>query len=1183
MSRNARKGIVLILASGLLTAIALLGALFLRVSRFSASVEDARRQQILASLAAESGLSYAAGRLSNEIGYPPSGALTENRGDDWTFRDGLETPLPDAANVSYGHGEAWRETGGDPGAYDAGLDDVSSAGAWTDLDGDGKFSAWSGRLRGESGGIGSPFALKIVSPGGLFPVNFISSAGESALARFGDNLGAVLLPDGSAPERVDRASTAGGKTGEPIRISALGRHLIFGEDISMNGVPDPGEDINGNGNVFERRRPFGGYATLDEVREQLAYFGYSPAVIEKVIPYIDLGPYETPAGSGKWPGGTAMVNLSTAPPEVLQAFWLYASWFPSDELLTYADAGSSPGGSSGSSGTGSGGPAGPGGVGGGAGSGSGPTFSEWLGSAYGSAGSRCGGGVPYTQASVMIYPDEAEGLSKWAKEFRATGERASWLAFRKSLCARARPDTLHVEGPLFAADTEPLLSAGWTEAAYAWARAKADAAFFAACPEGGKSNLSPRTWDDWGIDPGPGAAPPGGIRHFLGVHFKGVEFLFPAPAATGAWPDSPYQFPTITEGINSGSVTHALTLAPPVAYTVETVARSGRARARGAGRFRAAEHLEFSSQEDFENTLSPSRWSRRGITVLDFPSPGGRNQRRREVFDAVDDLVNGGFVGPPAPFRGAVTGPGFNPNGIRSSFGSGVTVASSTAGFIGLAGRYTGNQGAYVSWQMQPDDVVGTNSAPDAEWKTQTRGTSPTSNPPNPPVYPGLEEVKAANPWTFGFSNGSPSSTASPPSSSASGTITPGTCTCWPFDFDPITNGDQTAGMQSFSVELWTSGYGNVFLLEGDAVASNGAASLISIQITRQADRDASSVSGCRYTARFQAPASSIPQVANAAPMGVKGWADDGVYEFDLDAFVPGVEIGAVHVVLTLENLKRGEDMNGNGAVDDWEDWNGDGDVVDPANAGPDFPGQDLRNELTLTLYVDGKKVGTATDLDGLKKHLKNSAWMKKGRAYPSFPYPMSQETMGKRITYFVFSGDELRLYDKGGVKRASGVADADGDGLPDEVLKEPDALERWRLGRFYQPQDSFPSKDNPEFFSPMYFFDPPATVVCAGWTGIPTSTPSGGQERVGIHVKVGIPNAGPPLRVDGPVLNPTEQVTPGEAFSSMGPAQTLGYTVEFSNLQPGNSQPIFETPLFEGVWIQIRRRGHSPAWIARD
>lgn len=1129
-------GIVLILVSGLLTVLGLLVTVFVRASGFSAAADGARLAQIGARLVAESGMSYAAGRLGAEDGYPlPVGqaASRENRGDDWTFRDGLHAGLDGAVNVSYGHGECWTDDG--DGLFDPG----ETPGP--DLNGDGRFSAWSGRVRGGEGPFGSVFALRVVSTGALCPIN---AGGVNALCvRLLDNLGAILFSDGEVPERVDRSYTSGSKTGEDIRISALGRHLLV-EDLDGDGILDPGEDANGDGSLGSAM-PFANgryaYTSLDQVRARLASDGYGTAQIEKVIPYLDLGPYEGVSLGN----GTASIELSSASPEVLAAIWTYASFMPSGQLKF---------------------------LNGGAGIG--------LGMKYGVSGVRAGETVSYAgavDASIMIYPDEAARLAQWAAEFRATSGRSSWLSFRKSLCERARPDTAHPAGPLFQDDIAPLVAGGFVDAAYGWSRAKADAAFFAVYSQSAGT---------FGIDPGPGL-PPGGIaRPFVGVGTLS-DFRFPFPAASGAWPASPYK-----EKLKIPSETSYfpnLTLAPPTMFRVEALARVGKGRFSASGKLRAAERLEFTSQGEFEN-FAPvaSLLTSRGISAVEPPN---KNDRRRKFADTVPSLVDlSGDKPVPAPFRGAVTGPSFNPSGF------GFPPSEGLGGFVALAGKYTWHQGAYLYWPIRPDDLPRPEDpAAEVELRTDSRRDYFLPAAPDPVVYrtlyhtngEGVNSVnQIVNPWIYGISNNREDF-------------------CWPFDFPPLTNGSEADGMRPFSIELWTGGGGEVFRLTGNAVEPNGfdiytnpppaapgppdgkddnKENDIEIILHRQAVEG-----GVQYTATFKAPASSNVTVRDDAP-GIPLPPPESAYHYggywlDAVAFVPDIDLGDLgnplddriltgtdHVVLTLENLETVEDTDGDGAVDPWEDWNGNGTVAG-----------EPRNELTLTLYVNGKLVAVAKDGEELRENIRRAQWMTRGRTYPSFPYPMSEATPLARMTCFSFLGDEVKLYDDT-IVRASGVTDLDGDGNADKVLKEQDVLERYRLGRFYLPPAAYggPGSDrNPEFLSPMYVFSRPVTVKAAGWLGIPASDPSG-AERVGMVPKVGIPKTGP-LRVEGPVLRPTEQLTSRGDFSSLGRTDRLGYSVEFENLDPSNTEPLYATPFFEGVWIQVQGNGRSPAWVEPD
>ncbi len=1107
------------LVSGVVAMLALLSAVFIWGVSATRSADTARHGRIDAAVTAESAFAYAAVRLAAEGGdYPLSVRKMpspENRGDDWTSRDALDVKFTDTANVSWSHGEPWTDADGD-GAFDPWE-------TYTDANGDGRFTARTGRLRGAPGKAGVSFALRIHSTGSLFPVN----ASHVGVSRLGDNLGAILFADGEVPERVDRAYGPG----EPIRISALGRHLLT-EDLNDNGALDPGEDRDGDG-VLESVVPPGGYRDMDQVRAVLAGWGYGSDRIEKVVPYIDLGPCES-----------AAIEMTTAPREILEALFSYVAWNSSSDLWNLQ--GAIP------SGQGLFQPYG------------GATGHPWTGGAF-----RSGGILDYAAgfdgAAMMIYPDEARTIADWLLEFRRTSGRGSWLALRRALCERARPDTVHPAGSLFAADVAPLLP--WPEIAYGWARAKADAAFFSVFPDySGRSG--------WGIDPGPGA--PFIARRFLGIGTPDPMEL-PYPAASGAWPSSPYDPST------SGGNPYPLTLAPPTTFTVEASSRAGAARGGGRGTFRAAELFEI--MNDLDNIPD---WRHRGISKVDL---GNSNQRRRAVADTVADLVDPsgpGTVAIPAPFRGVVDGNVFNPHGfgIPPVDMNGIVGAGSS---LALAGKYTGHQGAYLYWPFQPDDVGhGNDLASEAELATFTRGASLSPPAPEPPVYPTLFHKKVT-----------------PPQAQSIGSNSMGVWDydvrisreewCWPFDFPPLTSNDTVGGMRSFSIEMWTSAYGSVFTLEGDSVGPPSAADDdIKIAVGRTDASDANGVPGTRYTASFEAPASSIfilKDNDNQLPAPpLPPMFNNGHYKFDLAGFVPDVDLGDLanplddriatghdHILFTVENLEVDEDTNGNGQVDDWEDWNNDNDVAG-----------DRRNELTVTLYVNGRFVAAARDSDGIKESARNRPeWFFRGRLFPSYPYPMSQDLLNGRMKKLVFNGDEVKFHDI--VRRASGVLDADSDGETDLVLKEQDADDRWRLGRFYLPPGPFGHANNPEYLSPMFTFGSPVTVKHAGWLGLPASDPCG-AERVGMVVKVGLPRANP-LRVDGPPLFPVlrraEETTGPADFASLGPISALGYSVEFENLKPthviSDDAPLYATPFFEGVWIVIQGNNRSPAWLERD
>lgn len=1154
--RNAhRSGIALVLVSALLSLLAFLGVAFVRATGLSARAAESGSARAGADLALESGLAYAQGRSGREIGYPPTLALAGNRGDDWTFRSGIISRLDGAANISFSHGESWVDADGN-GAFDPGE-------AYLDADGDGRFSARTGRLRRGSRGDPETFSLKLVSPGGLYRVNAFGVS-----PRLGDNLGAILFAPGEVPERVDRAYGEG----EPIEISALGRHLVSGEDQNRNGFLDredrngngvldpgedvnnsgfldPGEDVNGNGRLdpgedvnrngildsedangngqFDVPRPSGGYRSLDEVRAVLAAAGYGSAQIEKVIPFIYLGAHDW------WDETAETVELATAPREILEALWRYAAFKPFRELKDLNRDWNS---------------------------------NEWLDLPYG----RSGDAIPYSSssygASVMIYPDEASRLADWAIAFRAAWQRSSWLAFRRSLLVAATPPG--GPGSLFETDTAPLMA--WPEAAWGWARAKADAAFFAVSPEGNPFGVSANE-RHWGIDHGPLPNPLGTItRPFVGVGDRS-GFPFPTPAGSAAWSGSPY---ADRLGYDYGSVTQRLTLAPPTQMKVEALGRSGRARAAATAILRVAEKLEFTVQEDFENTVNggiAQKWIPRGIRVID---PGNRNERRRVVPDVVENLSMVG--GPPTldvSQRGAVTGPTFNPNGCSSMD------ASQTSGFVALAGKHTTHQGGLLYWPFQADDIripLTGRSDLENEWKTQSR------NPP-PYVPPSLayndlhSNIAPISPWQTQVRNTSDA-------------------VCSPFRFPPLTNG---GSMEDFSIEFWTGGTGSVFLMEGEAAIDPlnpipADQRKIALSVERNPGVDASGNPGTRFKVGFVAPCNGTIRVEDDEP-GLPRPPPESAYnfghfQFQCEAFyrqidpgdpnLPGderVSLGIDHIVITLENvLEMERDLNGDG----WAPG-----VVVPGvgqRVGDDWNGsgvQDLCRNLTFTVYINGIEAGKTNDIDQTIENIR-PRYLFGGRGNGSAPYAMSENEAGERLRYFSVTGDELKFYDT--VTRANPPA---GLGVTDAVLKLGDVRQRYELGRFVLPAGPKGDACNPEFVSPMYDFGPGANarILCAGWTGVPAGDPFG-TERVGMTVKVGAPRlVGAVRTVDGPELEPTEMLTGPDPFAGYGPFDSLAWSIEFSNLQPAFEMPLYATPLCESVWMLVQRRGRSPAWIERN
>ncbi len=357
--RASRRGIVLILVSGVLTLLAVLGGLLVQASRMGSAAAETVAQETLARIAAASALDYAGSRLwqdrlslsDRDVAWTPVNAC-----DDWAARGGETDGTPRTENPSWSRGESWEDSGlpGDtPGAYDAGIDNLSAfSGGWTDKDGDGRFSAWTGRLRG--GAATARFSLRSRAAGGLVCVNggelrsplgdhdldgelneddgnFATDVPANAhrdpdyvgnlhLVNLLNNLGAILALSDTHDELYAPAANPPSAIAalENVTISNLGRRIVEG-------------------------RPAGGYATLSGVAAALAPF-YPAAEIEKVLPYLTTSGEITPVpfeadpadfSGDKWwslvPAPEiryefqARTDFNAAPPEVIRASLRYAA------------------------------------------------------------------------------------------------------------------------------------------------------------------------------------------------------------------------------------------------------------------------------------------------------------------------------------------------------------------------------------------------------------------------------------------------------------------------------------------------------------------------------------------------------------------------------------------------------------------------------------------------------------------------------------------------------------------------------------------------------------------------------------------------------------------------------------------------------------------------------------------
>ncbi len=375
------------------------------------------------------------------------------------------------------------------------------------------------------------------------------------------------LPVNAGPPSDPGLAHALDNLGAILLAATPDRTLRIGREDVPAGSPVPGEPIlvSRLGEHLLSGRPAGGYPSVAAVREALRARAYTADECDLILPHLDIGPYDTIGGSGLEDGTGRLfphqpVALSSATLPVLKSLWMY---------LRPSNARTHPH----------------------------PTFTATP-PGYGEPGLRAGGNIPF--GPLFLYPDEAENLAGFAERFRARPDPASWLAFRQELVTQAPS--------LFDRDHGRLASLGLPAEGALWARMKADVAFFAVTrdrpSDGVVSNHA--DWTLWHGGPG-NAHPvfPPDVGAFAG---------FPRPAAAPPrWPDgdanAPYDQPAGT------FQPPGLTLAPPVRFSVTALGRNGSARETASGTFRAAERIEFTGQEDFENRASTAHLAGQGIAV----------------------------------------------------------------------------------------------------------------------------------------------------------------------------------------------------------------------------------------------------------------------------------------------------------------------------------------------------------------------------------------------------------------------------------------------------------------------------------------------------------------------------------------------------------------------------------------
>lgn len=600
------RGIILILAAGVVVLLLVVSLAFMGIARWLGLEAGVVLAHARARLAAASGMDYAARRLLDRPD-PSWSAEAADRGDDWRFREGESAPLHGARNVSYAHGDGWLEGGAGDGRWTPGE-------AFADRDGDGAFSAASGRLRGGQGSPGLAFSLKVGALGGRIPVNAgrldaayarsLSYPYHAGLAHALNSLGAILIPAGGTRRADVPAGKPGVLDGEPIRVSWLGHDLIG-------------------------RRPVGGYRDLGQVGEVLRACGYAAKEVADVLERLDPGPYAVPGDPGRafWDDSVAAVpyvpvELSTASLEVLQALWMYVSGpfldLPDDPVSKLAWG------------------------------------RPWTRSGAANV-TFWGTDVQFRTSGIgAIFPDEAEALAREADAFRRS-QPLCWMELRRTIAGKAHQlfwrDDRDLDRNLDG-DADPATNRSLAQRA--WLRAKADLACEAVAPDPSPWNPTPMPLQTGGIDFDPVlpktqpfcARLPGFFGH---VAFPApyafayadpnapyrwdsqeLPFFFGVPMRWFSWIGNPYDLPMISP--------QGLTTAPPARFLVASEGGGAGDRARSAaaiqGEVRVSERIEISSQEDFERLVGAgTNLARMGVSVIPFSPAYAADQKRAWLVD----------------------------------------------------------------------------------------------------------------------------------------------------------------------------------------------------------------------------------------------------------------------------------------------------------------------------------------------------------------------------------------------------------------------------------------------------------------------------------------------------------------------------------------------------------------------
>ncbi len=278
MERHLRRGIILILVSGILVVTTLTALLLLQLVLSSRALQRTTTGRRQAEIAAASGLDYAAARLWESPFTPADdGApLTkENRPDDWTRRQGPENP-------SWARGDGWKDADGN-GAWTAGIDAPDPA---SDLEANGRFDAWSGRLRGGAAPYALRFALAVRAAAAGISVN-----GGELNSPVGDHdLDGVL--NGTDPDYLSNVPAAAHRDPAwPGNVHLVNLLDNLGAVLGLSdtsprpfapGYPALGTIAqSGLGTLVITHRPPGGYVSIDQLKPHLPPDDYG-----KVAPHL---------------------------------------------------------------------------------------------------------------------------------------------------------------------------------------------------------------------------------------------------------------------------------------------------------------------------------------------------------------------------------------------------------------------------------------------------------------------------------------------------------------------------------------------------------------------------------------------------------------------------------------------------------------------------------------------------------------------------------------------------------------------------------------------------------------------------------------------------------------------------------------------------------------------------------